>query len=116
MPASWKEAIILPLPKSGDRTDPLNYRPIALLQTTYKIMAKVMAARVQNVLGPLIHEGQQGFVRGRDIHSSIHVMREAMTYLTKQQSKAPPAEASCVVLLDFRKAYDTLNRGFLFDV
>ena len=50
-PQSFLEGLIIPLRKQRDSEDALNYRPIALLQTSYKIFAKVIATRVQRVLG-----------------------------------------------------------------
>lgn len=38
IPCSWKAAIVLPLFKGGDRTDPNCYRPISILPCTSKIL------------------------------------------------------------------------------
>ena len=40
--------------------DAMDYRPIALLQTGYKIVAKVISRRVQDVIGVPIQDTQQG--------------------------------------------------------
>ena len=50
-PASFLEGLIIPLRKKGDSEDAMDYRPIALLLSGYKVVAKVLSHRVQKVLG-----------------------------------------------------------------
>jgi hypothetical protein len=38
LPDLWKESIIAPIHKKGDRTDCNNYHGISLLSTSYKIL------------------------------------------------------------------------------
>ena len=42
LPGGWKESIIVPIHKKGDKTDCNNYRGISLLPTTYKILSNVL--------------------------------------------------------------------------
>jgi hypothetical protein len=60
----WKESIIIPVHKKGDRTYCSNYRGISLLSTSYKILSNIFLSR----LSPYIHEigdHQCGFRRNR---------------------------------------------------
>jgi hypothetical protein len=41
-PEEWKESIIIPLYKEGDKTDCTKYRCISLLPTTYKILSNIL--------------------------------------------------------------------------
>ena len=42
LPVEWKESIIVPIHKKGDKTDCNNYRGISLLPTTYKILSNIL--------------------------------------------------------------------------
>jgi len=42
----WKESIIVPVCKKGDKTDCSNYRGISLLSTTYKILSNILLSRL----------------------------------------------------------------------
>ena len=42
----WKESIIVPIHKKGDKTYCNNYRGISLLPTTYKILSNILLSRL----------------------------------------------------------------------
>jgi hypothetical protein len=42
----WKESIILPVHKKGDKTDCSNYRVMSLLPTAYKILSNILLSRL----------------------------------------------------------------------
>ena len=46
LPEEWKESIIVPIYKKGDKTDCSNYRGISLLSTTHKILSNILLARL----------------------------------------------------------------------
>jgi hypothetical protein len=50
IPQRWKETLICPLHKKGDRSKCENYRGIALMDTIYKIMAVSIKSRVNEVV------------------------------------------------------------------
>jgi hypothetical protein len=41
----WKESVILPLQKKGDKTECSNYSGISLLSTSYKILSNIQIGR-----------------------------------------------------------------------
>jgi uncharacterized protein YdcH (DUF465 family) len=46
LPDEWKESIIVPIHKKGDKTDCNNYRGISLLSTSYKILSNILLSRL----------------------------------------------------------------------
>jgi hypothetical protein len=45
LPDQWKESIIVPIHKKGDKTDCNNYRGISLLSTAYRILSNILLSR-----------------------------------------------------------------------
>jgi hypothetical protein len=46
LPDQWKESIIVPVHKKGDKTDCNNYRGISLLSTSYKVLSNILISRL----------------------------------------------------------------------
>ncbi|OWY98236.1 LOW QUALITY PROTEIN: Reverse transcriptase precursor [Phytophthora megakarya] len=103
------EADIFCLKKAGDASNPLNYRPLALLNSDYKIFTRIFATRVSRSLATRIHEHQNGFVPGRQIHDTIDLFTAAQVVANADQEQ----HEAVALLLDFQKAYDSLNREYL---
>ena len=94
-----------------------NYRPISLLTTDYKLIAKTMANRLKLVLDDLIHEDQNGFMKGRNIGCNIpRNIRTIIDLIEYTDIKDIPGS---IVLLDIEKAFDhvdSVEHGFLYEV
>ncbi|KAL3675490.1 hypothetical protein R1sor_025438 [Riccia sorocarpa] len=66
------QSLIKLLPKSGEKKMLNNWRPISLMNLSYKIISKILAVRVRSVLPQLVDEQQSGFIRGswfKDSHA-----------------------------------------------
>jgi hypothetical protein len=46
LPHQWKESIVVPIHKKGDKTECSNYRGISLLLTSYKIVSNILLSRL----------------------------------------------------------------------
>lgn len=95
------------LPKSEDRSRVQNFRPILLLNTPYKIIAKVYANRMKPLLHHWILPSQTGFVPNMCILDNIFLAFEAMEWTLENKQELS------MLLLDFEKAYDRVNWTFL---
>jgi hypothetical protein len=67
------KGIITLIPKSGNHACLNNWRPITLLGSIYKILAKLLAGRLQAILPNIIRPNQTGFVEGRSILDNIFI-------------------------------------------
>lgn len=109
--ASMKKGIITLLyKKKGDQRDIRNWRPISLLNSDYKIFAKLLADRMRRVVGSIIGEWQVCAVPGRRISDNLILLRNLVFYA--QCNNMPLAVAS----IDLEKAYDRVAHKFLFTV
>jgi hypothetical protein len=61
LPDQWKESIILPVHKKGDKTDCNNYRGISLQSTSYKIFSNILLSRLRPHIDEIIVDHQCGF-------------------------------------------------------
>jgi len=104
---SQKMGLITLLYKQGEREDVANWRPITLLNTDYKIIAKCLAERLKSVLPKLIDEDQKGFVKGRSIESGVRIIQDTILY-TEQNT-----QGGAVIFLDQKKAFDRVEPAWV---
>ena len=103
LPASTREALICLLFKKGDKRLPKNWRPISLLNTDYKILAKILAARFRTLLPYLLSPDQNGFVAGRQLEDAVMMCQMVIDYLAINH------ESAFMVMLDQEKAFDRVD-------
>ena len=108
LPASMRTGLIVLLYKgAGNRDEVANYRPITLLNADYKIIAKALACRFGGQLGAVIDPTQTAFLPSRWIGDNVLCHMEEIDFLQASQ------DPGCILLLDFAKAYDRLDRHWL---
>ena len=105
---SQRQAVIkLIKKKDKDKRFIKNWRPISLLNVDYKIISKVFALRVKNVLSDLISSQQTAYVPFRCISESGRLISDVieMADLLKLRGY--------LVTIDIEKAFDSLDHTFL---
>ena len=102
---SQSEALICLLHKGkgADREEVTSWRPIALLNSDYKLIAKVFALRLQKVIDEIIDSNQNAFIKGRGISS---MLRELYDLIERERNR----ESSSILLsIDYSKAFDSIS-------
>ena len=61
VPGEWKVAQVVPVFKSGSKSSPSSYRPIALLSIMSKIAERIVLRRLFTFLSPILTSKQSGF-------------------------------------------------------
>jgi len=78
LPEEWKESIIIPIHKKGDKTDCNNYRGISLLPITYKILSNILLSRSIQYTKEIIGDHQRDFRRNNSSIDHIFCFRQIL--------------------------------------
>ena len=107
----WTFSIIIPIHKSGIKTDPSNYRGIAVLSCISKLFTAILNIRLRTFVSEknILCDEQLGFREGNrtsDAHLILYNLIQ--DYCHKKGKKI----FACFV--DFKKAFDSIPRELLF--
>jgi hypothetical protein len=110
LPEEWKESVIVPIYKKGDKRDCSKYQGISLLSTTYKILSNILLSRLTPYAEEVTGDHQCGFRRNRSttdhIFSICQILEKKWEYI----------EAVHHLFIDFKKAYDSVRREVLYNI
>ena len=107
IPKVWRRATVIALPKPNKPTDdPKSYRPISLLCIPYKLLERLIHARINPIIDPQLPHEQAGFRQGRSTVDQVILLTQDIedTYENREKAGA--------VIVDLTAAYDTVwHRG-----
>ena len=110
LPYGINDTYICFIPKVKSPQKITEYRPISLCNVIYKLISKVLANRLKNILAEIIDESQSAFILGRLISDNVLVAFETMHSINQRRKGK---EAFMVVKLDMNKAYDRVEWAYL---
>jgi hypothetical protein len=86
-----------------------DYRSIPLLNSSVKLLTKILANRLQSVILRLVHQNQYGFIKNRSIQDCLAWSFEYLHLCHKSKEMI-------IVKLDFEKTFDTIEHELILQV
>jgi len=110
IPKGCNASFIALVPKVNDPLSLEQFRPISLVGVFYKIVTKVLAGRIKEVLALVIDEHQSAFLRNRGLLDSVLIANDVVEEVRRNMRSA------FCFKVDYEKAYDSVRWNFLFDM
>ena len=98
----WKEALVVPIFKKGDKHQPANYRPVSLTSITCKLLEHIMHSNIMQHFDNhnVLCDNQHGFRKRRSCETQL------ISTIQELSSSIAKGKQVDVKLLDFAKAFD----------
>ena len=108
-PDLWKRAKVIPLHKTGDRLNPKNYRPVAILPVFSKILERAIFNQILDYLNRfnLLHPSHHAYREGHNTSTALIQMYDYWLNALEEQKIA----GAC--LLDMSAAFDIVHHSLL---
>ena len=108
-PALWKKAVIKPLPKMSNPKKHEDIRPISVLPTISKILEKIIYHQISDFVHDVgvIPNCQSGFRKNYSAITSL------VNLINNLRNNDEHKRITCMALLDFSKAFDTIDHNML---
>nr|GEY36354.1 RNA-directed DNA polymerase, eukaryota, reverse transcriptase zinc-binding domain protein [Tanacetum cinerariifolium] len=107
IPSGGNSSFITLIPKVSNANMVKDFRPISLIGSVYKIVAKILANRLVLVLGDLVSDTQSAFLKERQILDGPFILNEVIQWCKKKKKQ------SMIFKVDFEKAYDSVRWDFV---
>ncbi|GJW13202.1 RNA-directed DNA polymerase, eukaryota [Tanacetum coccineum] len=110
LPKGSNSSFIALIPKTPGANLVKDFRPISLIGSFYKIIAKILANRLVFVLGDIVNEVQSAFIADRKILDGPFILNELFQWCKSKKKQ------SMIFKVDFEKAFDSVRWDYLDDV
>jgi len=108
---NYNSNIIVLIPKQENADSIDQFRPIAPTNFKHKILTKILADRLAQIMPTIISKEQRAFIHGRNIRDCICLTSEAINLLHNKCFGGNVA-----MKIDISKAFDTIDWKFLLKV
>jgi hypothetical protein len=99
--------VITLLPKKGNAMKLQEYRPICLLNASFKIFTKVATNRISNIAEKVTKPTQTAFMTGRNIMEGVIILHDTIHVIHRKKLNG------VILKVDFEKVYDKVKWSFL---
>jgi sorting nexin-29 len=110
MPKSWNEAIIIPIYKKGDKSICENYRGISVLNSAYKVFARILLKRLTPYPEENLGRYQCEFRKGKSTIQQLTIIGQLIEKIYEFRQNI------WQLFVDFKKAYDSIHRQSLYNI
>ncbi|XP_075645570.1 uncharacterized protein LOC142616645 [Castanea sativa] len=112
IPDYLNTTLITLIPKCNNPESLANFRPISLCNSVYKVISKVLVARIWPLLNSLISPIQIAFVPGRRGVDNVVIAQELLYTMDRKKGK----DGFMAIKVDLEKSYDWLEWSFIHKV
>ena len=112
VPKFLNSTLISLIPKIPSPKTLSNYRPISLCNMVYKIVLKVIVARLRPLLDQVISPLQTAFILGRKGTDNAILVQELIHIVSRKKGKV----GYMAIKIDLEKAYDKLEWSFIMEM
>jgi hypothetical protein len=106
-PAIWKSSYIIPLHKSGNKSNITNYRGIAKLSALPKLFEKIITDQISRCVSSFTSPSQHGFCSGKSTTTNL------LEFVSRTIRNFSLGLQTDVIYTDFSKAFDVVNHDLL---
>ena len=84
-----------------------NWRPISLINSDYKLLAKCLALRLGDVINDIVNADQVGYIKGRRVSTLLRLIDDVTDQLNVRQTPG------LLLTIDYCQAFDRIAKDFM---